>query len=284
MSDFLSAMARDSARRCQVARTLVGEHELGRMAGRAAPPVAPRFSGFDLIAEIKTASPSRGTLRAVSAGACPSEILARAESYARAGAAVISVLTEPSRFAGSLDHLRAVAGAVKVPVMRKDFLVDVYQVVEARAAGASGVLLIIRILDDGALAAMLAAASSLGLFVLLEAFDRADLTRAARILEGAAPAGSAAPILLGLNCRNLADLSIDPHRFADLRAAIPPGRLIVAESGLDSPADVARTASLGYDVALVGSSLMLADDPHALVRDMLAAGRAARAGAHGAVP
>ncbi|MCU0689706.1 MAG: hypothetical protein MUE97_08205, partial [Phycisphaerales bacterium] len=144
-----------------------------------------------------------------------------------------------------------------VPVMRKDFLVADYQVVEARAAGAGGVLLIARMLDDDDLFEMLDLTLDLGMFALVEAFDAADLTRVRRMLitRGGELVESDQPIVLGLNCRNLADLSIDPARFASLRAEFPSGYPIVAESGLATAADAAKVVALGYDGALVGSAL-----------------------------
>jgi indole-3-glycerol phosphate synthase len=188
----------------------------------------------------------------------------------------VSILTEPTRFDGSLEHLRAGAAALQglVPAMRKDFLIDAYQVWEARAAGAGGILLILRMLAPDKIGALLDAAVECGLFVLLEAFDQADLRRAAQLVEAY---GSKVVLLVGVNCRDLATLEVVPGRLEALAAALPHGVPGVAESGLESALDAARIARAGYGVALVGSALMRAADPLALARSMLEAGRAAGA-------
>jgi indole-3-glycerol phosphate synthase len=229
-------------------------------------PKAMAFDRFDLIAEVKRTSPSQGVL-----ATADSDIVALARSYADAGAAMISVLTEPSRFGGSLEDLRAIAAAVDVPAMRKDFLVDAYQVYEARAWGASAVLLIARMLDDGSLSRMLDACHSAGLTVLLEAFDAPDLNRSARMIE------HRSNVLLGLNCRDLATLQEDTASFESLASAFPEGRVRIAESGIATADDPAKVARLGYDGALVGTALMRSSDPGALARAMIHAGRAALA-------
>lgn len=262
MADFLAAMAASSAER---ARSV----DLADVRARAAD-VAPRrlaADGFALIAEVKLRAPSSGVLAAPADPVATAA--ARARAYAEAGAAAISVLTEPSRFDGHLDHLAA-AAAAPAPVMRKDFLVHPAQVWEARAAGASGVLLIATMLSDAALDDALAAAAEAGLFVLLEAFDAADLARAGRVL--AAWSGPQ-PLWVGLNCRDLRTLQVDPGRFEALADAMPAGTVGVAESGIDTPEDAARVARLGYGAVLVGSALMRAPDPGALVRALIAGGR-----------
>jgi indole-3-glycerol phosphate synthase len=199
------------------------------------------------------------------------------------GAAAISVLTEPSRFDGSLEHLaevvRAVTGA-GVPVMRKDFLVDRRQILEARAAGASGVLLIVAMLNDKELPDLLACAREHSLFVLLEAFDERDLERIRALLENGRCADDAAnrTLLVGINIRDLRTLAVDSGRLARLAPLLPEGAVCVAESGLASPSDAATAASLGYHMGLVGTALMRAANPAALLSDMLLAGRASTAG------
>lgn len=268
--NFLAKMATASEQRV---RKALRQESLDILRLRASKMPAPQrmkigATGFDIIAEIKLRTPSAGDLAADA-----SEIATRARLYADAGAAAVSVLTEPDRFAGSLRHLELVSDALRgtgVPAMRKDFLVDPYQVWEARAAGAGGVLLILRMLDDEALAGMLAAASEAGLFVLLEAFDREDLIRSRRV---AVTPG----LLVGLNCRDLRTLEVEPGRFGELAGDFPEGPPRVAESGLDSTADVALVAELGYDLALVGSALMKSDAPAELLRSMLDAGREVRA-------
>jgi indole-3-glycerol phosphate synthase len=265
---FLAQMAEHSAERVRTARAAGGEAALleACRATPAAPPLRP--GRFELVAEIKRHSPAEGELGAAT------DVAARAAAYAAAGAAAVSVLTEPARFGGSLEDLRTAVSALQgtgVPAMRKDFLVDPWQVLEARAAGAGGVLLIIAMLDDLRLQEMLAAAREQGLFVLLEAFDEADLERAGPLLAPGAEDGP--PVLVGVNSRDLRTLAVDPARLARLAPRLPRGVPAVAESGLHTAADAAEAAALGYRLALVGTALMRAQDPGALVGAMLAAGR-----------
>jgi indole-3-glycerol phosphate synthase len=226
--------------------------------------------GFDLIAELKLRSPAIGQLKG------PGEDVAvRVTKYARAGAAVVSVLTEPTRFDGSLEHLRTAAQALLplgVPAMRKDFLVDAYQVIEARAAGAGGVLVILRMLAEAEIEALIQQARALGLFVLLEAFDERDLERLDGVLRRLGPEG----LLAGVNSRDLQTLQVVPRRLEQLARRLPGGIPRVAESGVGSAADARRVAEAGYDLALVGSALMGGDDPAALAGAMLSAARATR--------
>ncbi len=264
MSDFLQTMAAASADRASAvdAASLPGDR----------PPVVPlRLGDFDIIAEIKERSPAEGDL------APPhSDRAKRARQYAAGGAAAISVLTEPSKFAGCLEHLEEVATAVPdVPVMRKDFLVEPVQVLEARSAGASGVLLIAGMLEDDALHAMLDAAFDNEMFVLLESFDADDLSRTTRLLREPGYAGMAAAgrLLVGVNTRNLRTLHVDPDRLARLAPKLPAARC-VAESGLHTADDATEVAGLGYRLALVGTALMRSPDPAALVAGMREAGRA----------
>ena len=230
-------------------------------------PVVPLSPGsFDVIAEIKDRSPAEGKLGAghlVSRGD-------RAAAYASGGAAAISVLTEPSRFDGELAHLEDVVAAVPdTPVMRKDFLVDAVQILEARKAGASGVLLITTMLSDEKLTAMLDCAFEHGMFVLLESFDEEDLRRSATYVDAAK-----GDLLIGVNTRNLRTLEVDANRLQNLAPHLPDARC-VAESGLHVAEDAARVASWGYDMALVGTALMRSDDPAQLVTAMRDAGAAA---------
>jgi indole-3-glycerol phosphate synthase len=161
--------------------------------------------------------------------------------------------------------------------MRKDFLVDVRQVLEARAAGASGVLLIVAMLSDNQLAAMLDCAFEHSLFVLLESFDEDDVGRTASLLKIARYADRAGrrQLLVGVNSRNLRTLDVDSGRLARLAPLLPHQAVAVAESGLGNPRDAAEVSSLGYRVALVGTALMREADPGALISDMLVQGRAA---------
>ena len=267
MTDFLKQMADLSAQRAAAARRNPSPAALDR-------PVLPlRLNGFDVIAEIKDRSPSEGELG--KAGRGRSE---QAAIYTQGGAAAISVLTEPSRFAGALAHLDEVASVAArdgVPVMRKDFLVDPVQILEARAAGASGVLLIAAMLSDKQLAGMLDCAYEHSLFVLLESFDETDLQRTSRLLESSRHAARAQQnqLLAGVNTRNLRTLEVDSGRLADLASLLPAGATNVAESGLNSAGDAASVATLGYRMALVGTALMRSDDPGKLIADMLLAGR-----------
>src|SRR5512134_1651373 len=270
---LLSDMHQASLRRVAEARELVPEAAL-----RAAvletpnpPPLVLDRRGFDVIAELKLRSPSLGDLSASTA-----DPLRRISGYAEGGAAACSILTEPTRFDGALEHLRRAADALRpygVPAMRKDFLVDPYQVLEARAHGASGVLLIVRMVPLDRLAAMLDCAAEQGLFVLLEAFDADDLAAAADLARERR--GREEQVLMGLNCRDLETLQIDFERFRELRDRLPPDWPCVAESGVQTSEDAAQVATLGYRLALVRTSLMRRTDPARAVADLLEAGRKA---------
>jgi indole-3-glycerol phosphate synthase len=264
MSDFLQQMARHSTERAGT----VGEI---RAADLDKPLVALELSGFDIIAEIKGRSPAEGELAAADL-----DRGARAGQYANGGAAAISVLTEPSRFDGDIAHLEDVVAAVpRTPVMRKDFLVAPVQVLEARRAGASGVLLIAAMLDDDKLRGMLDTAYEHGMFVLLECFDEEDLARVDRLLDYPPDADQAAAgaLLVGINTRNLRTLEVDGERLHRLAPLLPDARC-VAESGLHTPDDAAQAAADGYRLALVGTALMRSDDPAALIAAMRDAGAA----------
>ncbi len=268
--DFLSGMAASSRARSAAAQAKLPAHELRARVADLPPGPALRFDGFDLIAEVKLRSPAMGLLKA----AAEEDVAARVSAYARAGAAAVSILTEPTRFDGSLADLENGARALRglgVPAMRKDFLVDGYQVLEGRAAGASGVLAIIRMLDRPALAGLVDTALELGMFVLLEAFDEADIEIAHAVVS--ARRAHRNLLLVGVNSRDLVTLEVVPGRLDALATALPRDVKRVAESGVATAADAARAAGNGYDLALVGSALMSAADPAALARDMLAAGR-----------
>ncbi len=256
MSDFLQEMAALSAERA--ASVAVTSTDLDK------PLVPLQLDHFDVIAEIKDRSPAEGELATAEHNRA-----AQAQRYAAGGAAAISVLTEPSRFLGKLQHIEEVVAAVPAtPVMRKDFLVEPAQVLEARAAGASGVLLIVTMLADGKLRSMLDCAQEHGLFVLLESFDEDDLSRLANLMNtDDLDQAEQGQLLFGVNTRNLRTLAVDPDRLQNLAGSLPEGRC-VAESGLNTPTDTARVAGLGYSVALVGSALMRSEDPAALVASM----------------
>lgn len=272
--DFLGQMAASSRQRADDAKRVCSEAEL--LARARASPAPPRLSrspaGFDLIAELKLRSPAVGQLKSAE-----EDVSARVSAYAKAGAAAVSVLTEPSRFDGSLAHLELATGVLaplRVPAMRKDFLVDPYQVIEARVAGAGGVLVILRMLPRDALAALIERAGSLGLFVLLEAFDESDVESMHEIVDRYA--GKEVVLLAGINCRDLSTLQIVPRRLVELAHLLPTRVPRVAESGVVTADDARRIASAGYELALVGSALMQGDNPGALAAAMLEAGRTAR--------
>lgn len=281
--DFLATMAESSRQRSLAAQSTCSADELTariRELG-SAPTLNLSSQGFDLIAEMKLRSPAVGLLRR----AHQDDLEQRVASYAKAGAAAVSVLTEPSRFDGDLTHLERAARTLKplaISAMRKDFLVDPYQVLEARAAGAGGVLLIVRMLSPDALAALLDISLEQGLFVLLEAFDELDVDIAVRLIEprlgqrSFSPSGSR--VLIGVNCRDLVSLQVIPGRLEVMAPKLPSWLPRVAESGLKTPDDARRLSAAGYDLALVGSALMSGEKPLELAAQMLQAGRAASVG------
>jgi len=271
MSGFLDTMA--SAGAARVAEALRHESlaELERRArsAPASPPLRLSTAGFDVIAELKLRSPAAGVL-----GDENQDWLGRVARYAQGGAVAVSVLTEPTRFDGSLEHLRqaaAVLNPLGVPAMRKDFLVDPYQVLEARAAGAGGILVIVRMLTPSRIAELLDTAAEHGLFVLLEAFDESDLQTARQVMS--TRAGDEAQVLVGINCRDLQTLEVVPERFAELAPLLPPGSAAVAESGVASAADARKVQGMGYGLALIGTALMAGDDPAQLLREIFQATR-----------
>jgi indole-3-glycerol phosphate synthase len=279
MSGFLDEMARSSAARAAQAMAAESFAALERRAKAAArgSRLVLSAQGFDVIAELKLMSPAAGRL-----GAANEDWLQRVTAYAEGGAAAVSVLTEPSRFDGSLEHLRLAGAALapfKVPTLRKDFLVDPYQVLEARAAGAGGVLLIVRMLPRSQMLPLLDAAAEHGLFVLLEAFDLDDLHAARELLAQRPPVRAAGgpDILVGINSRDLQTLEVVPERFQALAPRLPPDRPAVAESGVASAADAVRMMRLGFRLALIGTALMSHDDPQRLLREILTTTRTVKA-------
>jgi indole-3-glycerol phosphate synthase len=271
MSDFLEQMAISSRRRADVLRAGRGEDDLYRRAREADAAPALRLSqqGFDLIAEIKLASPSEGRLAIDAQG-----IAGRASTYGRSGACAVSVLTEPDFFGGDIRHLETAAVELAVsgiPVLAKDFIIDPCQVCEARIAGAGGILLIIRMLDNGTASEILELSLELGMFVLLEAFDHEDLARAGALIRNRTQKTD--QVLVGLNTRDLQSLKVDPDRLMRLAGDFPAGVARVAESGIDNENDAARVAGLGYSLALVGTALMKDPDPGTRIEKMLQAAR-----------
>ncbi len=267
-ADFLQSMADASRRRADDARGRESYDTLALRARQAPRPPPLRLDPrFDVIAEIKLRSPAAGgPSRPVD------DLPGRAAAYAAGGAAAVSVLTEPSRFDGSIFHLMSAArtlGALGLPAMRKDFIVDPYQLAEARAAGAGGALLILRLLTRAELESLVAVGRSLELFLLLEAFDEADLDAAKSLLAALGTDG----LLVGVNSRDLATLQVRPERLFELAPRLPADVPCVAESGIASAADARAAAAAGYRAALVGNALMDAADPQRLVRDMVEAGR-----------
>jgi indole-3-glycerol phosphate synthase len=222
-------------------------------AGRFHAALARR-DGLNVIAECKRRSPSRGVLRA------DYDPVAIARGYADAGAAAISVLTEPTFFDGSLEHLEAVRAAVAVPVLRKDFIVSEYQILEARAAGADAVLLIVAALDPVELRALAACAAGLGLDALVEVHDADELREA--IDAGAR--------IVGVNNRNLRTLEVDVKASEAVIGLMPSGVIAVSESGLRTSEDLARLRQRGYGAFLVGERLMTVPDPGKALRELLA--------------
>jgi len=217
---------------------------------RAAP-------GMAVIAEVKRASPSKGALAEIADPA------ALATSYAAGGATAVSVLTEQRRFRGSLADLDAVRAAVSIPVLRKDFLVEPYQIVEARAHGADLVLLIVASLSDRELVGLRELAESLGMTALVEVHDELETRRA--VDSGAR--------VIGVNSRNLKTLEVDPAVFARLAPLIPQHCVAVAESGIRGVADVQRYAASGATAVLVGEALVTGGDPTGTVGEFAAVGR-----------
>jgi len=206
---------------------------------------------INVIAECKRRSPTKGVLRE------HYDVVGLARSYETSGAAAVSVLTESSFFDGSLEHLRAVRGAVAVPVLRKDFVVDGYQIDEARAAGADAVLLIVAVLGRD-LAAFLALSHRAGLAALVEVHDEEELRQAV----------DAGARIVGLNSRDLRTMSVNLETCIELVARVPSDVVTVAESGIHTPGDIARLRAAGYSAFLVGEHLVRSSDPAQALREL----------------
>lgn len=239
-----------------------------RALATPAPPAFGAALDGGVIAEVKRASPSRGVI------AADLDAVAQARAYGAGGAAAVSVLTEPVHFHGALADLAAVADATDLPVLRKDFILTTYQLLEARAAGAAAALLLVAALDDAQLAELIVGADDTGIEVLIESHDADEIARATAVL---ADLDRDRPAVVGVNARDLTRLSVDRSRFADLVGGLPDHAIVVAESGVTSPADVEDYMAAGAHAVLVGEHLVRADDPEAATRALATAAHNARA-------
>jgi indole-3-glycerol phosphate synthase len=246
-------------------RVVAGRRERAPMAvmearARNHTPAGARFRAalaaadrINIIAECKRRSPSRGMLRAAY------DPVSIAAGYEAGGAAALSILTEPMFFDGALEHLAAVRAAVRLPLLRKDFIVDDYQLLEACANGADAILLIVAALSDVQLIGLRSGAQALGLAALVEVHDASEVNRAI----------DAGADIIGVNNRNLRTLEVDTHASEQAAALIPSHVVAISESGLQTPADLERMRSLGYRGFLIGERFMAAADPGAALRDLL---------------
>ena len=255
--DDIAAFTRTRVKELKKAKSLyaVRDEAEGRPVGKdfQAALAAP---GLSVIAELKQASPSKGLI----APDFERIYLDKARQYEEGGAAAISCLTEPKFFLGRDEYLRQVRAAVQLPILRKDFTVDEYQIYEAKCLGADAVLLICSLLSQGQLAEYLCQAHELGLSALVEAHDADEV--------GSALAAGAA--IIGVNNRNLKDFSVNPLNSLRLREQIPAEKLFVAESGIAKASDCAGLKAAGVQAVLVGEALMRSPDPAAMIREMRA--------------
>jgi indole-3-glycerol phosphate synthase len=263
MTDILAEIIAHKRVEIAADRTALPLDQLERIARNQPPPRGfaaalrqARAQGrYGLIAEIKKASPSHGLIRPDFVPA------ALAQAYESSGAACLSVLTDARYFQGTRSHLQEARAACRLPVLRKDFMIDPYQVIEARAMGADCILLIMAALGDDQAAELEAVARDFGLDVLVEVHDHIELDRALRLRTP----------LIGINNRNLKTLKTDLATTIELAAGLPADRLVVSESGLQTPADLARMAAIGVGCFLVGESLLRHADVAAATRALLAA-------------
>ena len=256
---FLEKIVADKLADLEARKQSLSQTELQRQAPAQPPPLslasALRGHHIRLIAEVKRASPSRGII-------CPDfDPVAIARNYARSGAAAISVLTEEKYFQGSLEHLKDIAsdlGNSRPPLLRKDFILDPYQVYESRSYGADGLLLIVAILTLGKLGELLSLSHDLGMDCLVEVHNEAELRTALDSRAG----------IIGINNRDLKTFAIDLTTTEHLRPLIPPGRIVVSESGLSSRSDIEKMQRWGVDAVLIGEALMSAPNITVKVRQL----------------
>ncbi|WP_068401076.1 indole-3-glycerol phosphate synthase TrpC [Kribbia dieselivorans] len=254
LDDIIAGVRLDLADRQAVTSLADLERQVTEVAPALDAEAAFRRAGLGVIAEVKRRSPSKGDLAQIADPA------ALAASYAAGGATAISVLTEQRRFNGTLADLRAVRGQVDVPVLRKDFVVTEYQLIEGRAAGADLALLIVAALSDAELSRFLTLTRELGMTGLVEVHDEEETRRAV----------DAGATVIGVNARNLKTLEVHPDTFARLAPLVPETSVRVAESGVRGIEDAQRYADEGADVLLIGEALVTSDDPAATIAAMTA--------------
>jgi indole-3-glycerol phosphate synthase len=256
--DRIVADVVDRVRERKMRRPQTTLESLPTPPGRASFAAAMRLPGISLIAEVKRASPSKGPIR------LDLDVARTVAAYEKAGARAVSVLTEEDHFRGGMVDLEAAVAATALPVLRKDFVVDEYQIEEARAAGASAVLLIAALLPEPRLSELAAYAGAAGLDVLLEVHDRDELERALRQPDA----------IIGINNRDLRTFEVSLATTEVLAGWVPPDRLLVSESGIRRVADVERLRTWGVDGMLVGESLLRGDDVEVAVRELVGAASA----------
>ena len=260
MNTILDEIAGKTRLRVEQAKKVVSAGELRERATGAGGGIAGAFSferalagpGLSFICEVKKASPSKGII------ADDFPYLEIAREYEAGGASAISVLTEPEYFLGADRYLKEIAGAVTIPTLRKDFVVDVYQIYEAKLLGAQAVLFICALLDIETLSEYIKIASELELSALVEIHDEPEVEQAVR----------AGARIVGINNRDLRTFKVDLGLSASLRERIPPGILAVAESGVKTPEDVCTLRGMAFDAVLIGESLMQASDKKRFLEDL----------------
>ena len=252
LEELVGAAREDVARRKRSVSAEDLRAAVGTLSGSRPFSEALVRPGLSLIAEFKRRSPSAGD---IASGATVAEIVS---AYERAGAAALSVLTDERHFGGTLDDLRAARAACGLPILRKDFIVDPYQLYEAAVHGADAVLLIVAALDDELLGSLYEEARLLDLDCLIEVHDERDLERALELDAD----------VIGINNRNLADLSVDLATTAELITDVPAGKTVVSESGYDRAEQLIELERIGCDAVLIGETLMRSGDPEGAVREL----------------